>query len=210
MYFSRDTKPIVNYIIIALNIIGFLFELKFVGPILITNGADSQQLFQLGGMQTLAYNAGQHYRLWSSMFLHASLTHIVGNMASLIFVGNILEDLIGHWKYLLVYILSGLGSSYLSLLFLNPNTVSVGASGAIFGVIGCLLMVTIFRYSNWKNGVVSALIYTIVINMGVSIIDPSINLYAHLGGLLTGIFCGILILFYFMLSKIFNSIFHRY
>lgn len=208
MYFTRDTKPIVNYTIIGLNILVFLWELKMIGSSFLTNGADTQQLFQLGGMQTLAYNAGQHYRLWSSMFLHASVTHILGNMGSLIFVGNILEDLIGHVRYLLVYLLSGVGSAYLSLLFLNPNTVSVGASGAVFGVTGCLLIVTMFRYSNWKNGVVTALLYTIFINLGVSIIDPSINLYAHLGGLITGIFCGFLILFYFLIIKFINSFKH--
>lgn len=208
MYFTRDTKPIVNYTIIGLNILVFSWELKMIGPSFLTNGADTQQLFQLGGMQTLAYNAGQHYRLWSSMFLHASVTHILGNMGSLIFVGNILEDLIGHVRYLLVYLLSGVGSAYLSLLFLNPNTVSVGASGAVFGVTGCLLIVTMFRYSNWKNGVVTALLYTIFINLGVSIIDPSINLYAHLGGLITGIFCGFLILFYFLIIKFINSFKH--
>lgn len=208
MYFTRDTKPIVNYTIIGLNILVFLWELKMIGSSFLTNGADTQQLFQLGGMQTLTYNAGQHYRLWSSMFLHASVTHILGNMGSLIFVGNILEDLIGHVRYLLVYLLSGVGSAYLSLLFLNPNTVSVGASGAVFGVTGCLLIVTMFRYSNWKNGVVTALLYTIFINLGVSIIDPSINLYAHLGGLITGIFCGFLILFYFLIIKFINSFKH--
>ena len=208
MYLTRDTKPIVNYTIIGLNILVFLWELKMIGPSFLTNGADTQQLFQLGGMQTLAYNAGQHYRLWSSMFLHASVTHIVGNMSSLIFVGNVLEDLIGHVRYLLVYLLSGVGSAYLSLLFLNPNTVSVGASGAVFGIIGCLLIVTMFRYSNWKNGVVTALLYTILINLGVSVIDPSINLYAHLGGLITGIFCGFLILFYFLIVKLINSFKH--
>lgn len=208
MYFTRDTKPIVNYTIIGLNILVFLWELKMIGSSFLTNGADTQQLFQLGGMQTLAYNAGQHYRLWSSMFLHASVTHILGNMGSLIFVGNILEDLIGHVRYLLVYLLSGVGSAYLSLLFLNPNTVSVGASGAVFGVTGCLLIVTMFRYSNWKNGVVTALLYTIFINLGVSVIDPSINLYAHLGGLITGIFCGFLILFYFLIIKFINSFKH--
>ena len=208
MYFTRDTKPIVNYAIIGLNILVFLWELKMIGPSFLTNGADTQQLFQLGGMQTLAYNAGQHYRLWSSMFLHASVTHILGNMSSLIFVGNILEDLIGHVRYLLVYLLSGVGSAYLSLLFLNPNTVSVGASGAVFGIIGCLLIVTMFRYSNWKNGVVTALLYTIFINLGVSVIDPSINLYAHLGGLITGIFCGFVILFYFLIIKLINSFRH--
>lgn len=208
MYFTRDTKPIINYTIIGLNILVFSWELKMIGPSFLTNGADTQQLFQLGGMQTLAYNAGQHYRLWSSMFLHASVTHILGNMGSLIFVGNILEDLIGHVRYLLVYLLSGVGSAYLSLLFLNPNIVSVGASGAVFGVTGCLLIVTMFRYSNWKNGVVTALLYTIFINLGVSVIDPSINLYAHLGGLITGIFCGFLILFYFLIIKFINSFRH--
>ena len=208
MYFTRNTKPIVNYTIIGLNVLVFLWELKMIGPSFLTNGADTQQLFQLGGMQTLAYNAGQHYRLWSSMFLHASVTHILGNMSSLIFVGNILEDLIGHVRYLLVYLLSGVGSAYLSLLFLNPNTVSVGASGAVFGIIGCLLIVTMFRYSNWKNGVVTALLYTILINLGVSVIDPSINLYAHLGGLITGIFCGFVILFYFLIIKFINSFRH--
>ena len=208
MYFTRDTKPVVNYTIIGLNILVFLWELKMIGPSFLTNGADTQQLFQLGGMKTLAYNAGQHYRLWSSMFLHASVTHILGNMSSLIFVGNILEDLIGHVRYSLVYLLSGVGSAYLSLLFLNPNTVSVGASGAVFGVTGCLLIVTMFRYSNWKNGVVTALLYTILINLGVSVIDPSINLYAHLGGLITGIFCGFVILFYFLIIKFINSFRH--
>ena len=90
--------------------------------------------------QLLGVAHGDWWRLFTAMFLHASFFHIAVNMYSLYFVGSIMEQVIGRWRFLLLYLASGLAGSA-GALILSPLSLTVGASGAIFGILGALLII---------------------------------------------------------------------
>jgi membrane associated rhomboid family serine protease len=135
----RSTTPYVNYFIIALNIAIYLFESSL--------GTHSRQLFEMqfalvphniegwaAGVVPAAY---AFTPIFTSMFLHASWPHVLLNMWGLYIFGDNVEDRVGHFGYLLFYLASGLGAAFTHLLFnLNSQVPTVGASGAIAGIMG--------------------------------------------------------------------------
>jgi len=138
----------------------------------------------LGQVNANVWN-GEAWRLITAIFVHADILHIFGNMFFLLIFGLRAEDMFDVKEYLLIYFLSGLSGGLLTLALWPPNTVSVGASGAIFGVLGATL---IFARQSIRQSIVGALIYALfffVINLG-----PDVNYLAHLGGLATGLLIG--------------------
>ncbi len=123
----------------------------------------------------------QWYRLVTSPFLHASVEHIFLNMLTLAIVGPPVEAELGKLRFLGVYLASALGGSVCSYLVGPTNTVGVGASGAIFGVMGAYFVLA--RRNRWDTSTILALI---VINLVISFADPAIDWRAHVGGLITG------------------------
>jgi membrane associated rhomboid family serine protease len=137
----RYTTPYVNYFLLALNVLVFLFE--------VTLPADARQQFMFQfGMMPNHVTGFLHgipamnpvfaiVPVFTSMFLHASWMHLIFNMWALYIFGDNIEDYIGHFRYLLFYLLSGVGAAFLHIL-MNPHSdvPSVGASGAIAGVMG--------------------------------------------------------------------------
>jgi membrane associated rhomboid family serine protease len=137
----RYTTPYINYFLLALNIIVFLFT-WLSGP------REAQQIVNLYGMVPARTTAFLHgfqgsnsliafVPILTSMFLHASWMHVIFNMWFLYIFGDNIEDYLGHFRYLLFYLLTGFGAAFLHI-FMNPNSTipSVGASGAIAGVMG--------------------------------------------------------------------------
>jgi membrane associated rhomboid family serine protease len=125
---------------------------------------------------------GEWWRLFTSMFLHASWFHLLINMYSLYFVGSIMEQLIGRWRFLLLYLTSGLAGAAGALL-LSPLTPTVGASGAIFGVLGGLFVLE--RRGNIATG--GQIAGLIVINLVITFaFSSSISVGGHIGGLIGG------------------------
>ena len=128
---------------------------------------------------------GEYYRLLTGMFLHANIIHLLFNMYALYIIGSQLEGFLGRYKYLAVYLLSGLGGSVLSIFF--TNSFSVGASGAIFGLLGSLLYFG-YHYRVYLETVVkSQIIPLILINLFIGFSIPDIDNSAHIGGLIGGI-----------------------
>jgi len=133
---------------------------------------------------------GDWWRLFTAMFLHANFLHIAVNMYSLYFVGSILEQLIGRWRFLLLYLASGLAGSAGALVW-SPNLPTVGASGAIFGVLGALLVLE--RRGHLATG--GQIVALIVINLVITFAFSSyISVGGHVGGLIGGIVLMILLL----------------
>ena len=135
---------------------------------------------------------GQWWRLLTSTFLHGGLVHIVANMCGLLFVGVFLEPLLGKWKYLLVYLIAGISGSVPSVWW-HDATVSIGASGAIFGLYGfflaCLLL-KIFPPDFGKAFLTSTLVFVgFNLLMGLT---GGIDNAAHIGGLLSGFLLGLI------------------
>ncbi|HEX2597551.1 MAG TPA: rhomboid family intramembrane serine protease [Terriglobales bacterium] len=140
----RFSTPYVTYFIIALNILVWFYELMLGGQshraldrfIYQFGVVPSYDLAVLSGATELSRTAGI-LPIFTSMFLHGSWLHIIGNMWVLWIFGDNIEDYLGHFKYLLFYFASGLGAGLLHILFnLNSRLPSVGASGAIAGVMG--------------------------------------------------------------------------
>lgn len=144
----RFSTPVVNYFIIALNVIVFLFELSVEaqGPRalneLVAQFGVVPAHFQLVLAGSHRYSlAGVTLTIFTSMFMHASFMHIIGNMWVLWIFGDNVEDYLGHAPYLVFYLLCGVIASLTQVLFSLGSTVpSIGASGAIAGVMGAYFL----------------------------------------------------------------------
>jgi membrane associated rhomboid family serine protease len=135
------------------------------------------------GMQPIAIGlGGEWYRLLTSIFLHGSILHLLFNMYVLVALGPTLERVLGHLRFLVLFLLSGLGGAALSYALSSPMTVSVGASGAIFGLMGALVVAgRRLRYD------ITMVVALIAINLVIGFVFGSgIDWRAHVGGLATG------------------------
>lgn len=178
---SRKFMP--TYILIAANIIVYAYTSILSGNAFETSG----DVVFAYGQDNLAVLNGEVWRLFTAIFIHADIVHIFGNMFFLLIFGLRAEDMFDIKEYLLIYLLSGLAGGLLTLLFL-PDSLSVGASGAIFGVFGATV---IYIRRAIGQSIISALMYAfflLVINTGAKV-----NVAAHLGGLIAGLLIGYLL-----------------
>ena len=139
---------------------------------------------------------GEYYRFFTSLFLHFGFEHLMNNMVTLVLIGWNLESEIGKVKFLLIYILSGLGGNFLSAWYevlKDDYSISAGASGAIFGVLGALLYVTM--RNRGRIGEVSGrrLAFMIIISLYYGFTSSGVDNLAHIGGLVTGFAAGVLL-----------------
>ena len=169
-------KPIVTVAIIVICVVMFLIS---------GMGYDTGKLIMFGANSTRLVKNGELYRLFTYMFLHGGFLHIFMNMYSLYIVGTRVEDFFGKWKYLLIYLVSGICGGLLSI-GLNSNIISVGASGAIFGLFGALLYFG-NNYRGYVGAMVKSQILPIVIyNLVIGFFLPEIDMWGHVGGLIGG------------------------
>ena len=133
------------------------------------------------GLLPVAVEAGQYERLITAAFLHAGLLHLVSNMLALYIVGAPLERVLGSGRFAVVYLASALGGSLLALALSPPDVLGVGASGAVFGLFGALVVLR-KRVGADARGVG----VLIGINLIISFAVPNISWQAHIGGLVTG------------------------
>ncbi|KAM0838188.1 hypothetical protein ACQ4PT_061143 [Festuca glaucescens] len=158
-------------------------------------GPSAATLGKYGGLDRYkVVHGNQAWRLETSTWLHAGLIHLGANMISLIFVGVRLEQQFGFWKVGLVYLISGLGGSVLSVLFIR-NGVSVGASGALFGLLGAMLSELITNWTIYSNRIAAManLLIIAAINLAIGIL-PHVDNFAHIGGFVTGFLLGFVLL----------------
>ncbi|KAG5533764.1 hypothetical protein RHGRI_027821 [Rhododendron griersonianum] len=136
----------------------------------------------------------QSWRLISCIWLHAGIIHLVVNMLSLVFIGIRLEQQFGFVRIGFIYLLSGFGGSVLSTLFIR-NSISVGASGALFGLLGAMLSELITNWSIYSNKAAAlvTLVVIVVLNLGLGML-PGVDNFAHIGGFLTGFLLGFVLL----------------
>jgi membrane associated rhomboid family serine protease len=178
----------VTVALIAVNVAVALVEIASGANASFTNNSifENGSLFAGGYVsasgQPLGVAHGEWWRLFTAMFLHAGFFHLAVNMYSLYFVGSIMEQVIGRWRFLLLYLASGLAGSA-GALVLNPGTPTVGASGAIFGVLGGLFILERRRHIA-TGGQVAGLI---VLNLAITFVfSSSISVGGHVGGLIAG------------------------
>lgn len=185
---DRRNIPVITAILILVNIIMYLISAFKTGNIF---DIDTFTLYTLGAKYGPAVAAGQTWRLFTCMFLHANFLHILFNMYSLYFIGTQIEEIYGKSSYIIIYLFSGIGASYLSYKY-SYNTVSVGASGAIFGLLGALLIFILFKRDRIRKGALSNLLVVIVLNLYIGFTSSGIDNFAHIGGLVTGIILSLL------------------
>jgi membrane associated rhomboid family serine protease len=135
-------------------------------------------------MQGQLVAGGQWYRMLTSVFFHTAILHIGMNMWSLWVIGPALEQLLGRWRYLGLYLVSGLAGSALQLI-VAPDTWALGASGAIFGLLGALVVLQ--RKRGYQLGPILAIIF---VNLIATFAIPGISWEAHVGGLVAGALVG--------------------
>lgn len=153
-----------------------------ISKVLITEGAKYNTLII----------QGQYWRFITPIFLHVNALHLGLNMLNLLFLGIYLEKLAGHIRLLFIYLVSGVISTIASFYF-APHELSVGASGALFGLVGAYSLFILMhrRAMNWQG--IPAIVELIVIigfNLGLGLVIPNIDNYAHVGGLISGCFLG--------------------
>jgi rhomboid protease GluP len=177
---SQKFKP--TYILIAVNIAVYIYT-SVAGQNFLTT--DTSMLVQYGQVNDLVINFGYYYQLFTSLFVHADITHIVGNMLFLLIFGLRAEEMFSLPEYLAVYFVGGLTGNVLSLFLLSATTVSVGASGAIFAMFGASV---VYARRSVSQSIIGALIYAfflLFISAGVGV-----NIFAHIGGLAAGLVIG--------------------
>ena len=147
---------------------------------------DANVLAKFGANNILLVKNGEIYRLLTCAFLHVGLIHLVVNMYSLRVIGPSVESLIGKGKFVFIYLISAISASLMSLVFVDSNIVSVGASGAIFGLMGALLYFG-YHYRLYLNDAIKTqIIPVIVFNLIIGFMMPGIDNGAHIGGLIGG------------------------
>jgi membrane associated rhomboid family serine protease len=133
------------------------------------------------GMKPEAIAQGEWWRLFTSAFLHANFFHLLFNMYALYWLGPQLERSLGHMRFAALYVLSALGGSVASYWFSDLRTVSVGASGAIFGLITATIVI-----GREMRTDVSQLVVLLGLNVVIGFLQPGIDWRAHFGGAITG------------------------
>ena len=184
-------RPYVTYSLIALNLL--VFGAGLLWPLLGTGGgarsAGAGALTALGGLYGPRIAAGEWWRLITAAFLHTGLLHVGLNMAGLFVFGPPLERALGRLRFSGVYLASLLAGS-LGALALSPNALTVGASGAIFGLLGAIIAGQRATGVNpWSSGMIGLLVVNLVFTVAV----PGISVGGHLGGLAGGFVAGSLL-----------------
>jgi len=178
----------ITPIIAELNILIF-FCMVFAGLGLFS--FDTPDLLAWGADYRPAVSQGQWWRLITSMFLHGGILHLAANIYGLFLAGYFLEPVLGRTKFALVYLISGILAS-LSSLWWHPATVSVGASGAIFGLYGAFLALIIAKVYTKISG--KAFLPMVLVFIGYNVIvgfsNSGIDNAAHIGGLVSGFLIG--------------------
>jgi len=171
-------QPVVTWALVAVNVVVYLITVA-QGPGINNPGGS---LFAKWVLYGPAVANGDWWRLITAAFLHANILHIGLNMLALVWLGGPVERYLGHLQYLGLYLVSGLAGSA-GALIATPNGITVGASGAIFGILGALLII---EYQ--ATGNIAGQAFTlIVINLLFSFTVSGISVGGHIGGLIGGI-----------------------
>ena len=176
---SVKYKP--TYILIAINVAVYVYTSIVGGNWLNTNFNGIPPIYQW----SLEVFHGAYYQLFTSIFVHASIAHIGGNMLFLLIFGLRGEEMFSLPEYLGIYLVGGLAGNVVSLAF-GPNLLSVGASGAIFALFGAIV---VYNRRSVRQSILGALVYAFFLLL-ISGLGPGVNDLAHLGGLGFGLLIG--------------------
>lgn len=185
---SEKGNYLVTWTLIGINVIIYIIcAILSRNPIDI----DINVLNRLGAKNNELILNGEYYRLFTCMFLHGGLIHIASNMYSLYCVGYMVEKVYGKVKYLAIYLISGIISSVFSFLF--SDAISIGASGAIFGVLGAVFLFGFMLRDKIGKQLLINIVSVIVLNIFITMSVPNIDIFAHIGGFIGGVLISLIL-----------------
>lgn len=190
-WLKRKDFPHVSVALAGINVIVFLV-LTFQ-----ENTEHGLTLLEYGALDPKAVlYRGEWYRIVTCMFLHFDIEHLMNNMVMLVGAGMQLEHALGKVKYLLLYLLAGMGGSLLSLVIMHQSgeaAISAGASGAIFGIIGALLWVAIRNHGRFERLTTRGVLIMIGLSLYFGFTSTGIDNWGHIGGIVSGFVLSILL-----------------
>lgn len=176
----------VTLVLVLVNVAAYVWE--------VTSGIDfndNRSLLEHGALLgVLVLQYGEWWRVITGGFLHGGFAHIALNMFALYQLGNFVESLMGPWRMLAVYAIALVGGGY-AVAYFAPHDVTVGASGAIFGLFGALIAIGL-RMGKSGRALISQTLPTLAINLAFTFAIPFISKAGHLGGLASGFAAGLL------------------
>jgi rhomboid protease GluP len=199
----KRKAPVTKALLVIILVV-FAIEFLVGGPRNIGPGANiflddvnPQLLATFGAIVGGTLRNHQYWRLVTAMFLHASILHWAVNSWSLYQLGTLYEVLFGSRRFLLIYLATGLCASIASAIHIgHSNGASVGASGAVFGILGAFIFSIrrspIYRHQPWTRGLIMQLVFWIVVNIAIGASVAFIDNTAHLGGLISGLLLGLI------------------
>ena len=181
---KRGELPICTIILVIINIAVFIY-LEIIGD----TSSGSFMLRHGANFWPLVFEKKEYYRLLPCTFIHFGVSHIINNMLVLSYVGDNLERALGKVRFILLYFVSGVGSSYVSAFvgrMKGEASVSGGASGAIFGVVGAMLVIVIMNKGRYEDLSSSRLMIFIALSIYHGVSSAGIDNTAHVAGAIIG------------------------
>ncbi len=170
----KPKVPVVTYVLLGIIVTIFL----------IIQTTDQNLVILKYGLQRDLVKMGEVYRLITAAFIHVDITHIITNAYSLFITGKLVESYFGKKKFTIIYFFSAITASLLSICM--SESFSIGASGAIFGLLGSLLYFGFHYRVYFGNVLIRQIVPIIILNLGIGFIVPGIDNFAHIGGLIGG------------------------
>ena len=180
-------KPLVTYALLAVNGLVWL-AMEASG-----SSEDTQTLVDFGALFGPLIANGEYWRLFTAMFLHVGVMHLLFNAFGLFIFGRLVEQVFGHFRFIVIYVIAGLAGSVASFL-LNSIAVGAGASGAIFGVLGALAAFFLIRrdvLGEMGRQNLTGLMIIAAFNLFFGFVTPGIDNWAHMGGFVAGFLVGL-------------------
>ena len=185
---GADGRVVITWLLLSINVSVWLL-MQLVGG---GFTQDADLLLRFGAIFGPLIATGEYWRLLTAMFLHAGIIHLFFNCFGLFIFGRLVEGLYGQLRFTATYLLAGLSGGVLSYLF-NKTAIAVGASGAIFGILGALAAYFLVHRSalgEMGRRNLTGLVTVAAINLAIGLVIPGIDNWAHLGGLVGGFIMG--------------------
>ena len=180
-------SPVTIFLLALTTLVFIAMQVIYFG-----NATSNQAIFNTGGMYGayVSLFPSQLWRLVTPIFVHIGWEHFFFNALTLYFVGQIAEQILGHHKFLALYVLSGIVGNIFTLFF-TPNVIAAGASTSLFGVFAAIMVAGYFGRNPYLKELGRNYQALIIVNLIFNLFTPSIGIAGHIGGLVGGVLCAI-------------------
>lgn len=184
---NRRQQPFVTWALLLIIAVVFVFESMMPG-----GSTSVSTLIKMGAETNSLVQSGEWWRLIVPMFLHIGVAHILMNGVTLYIVGQILEPLIGHVRFFVIFILSGITGNLASFAFGSSNSISAGASTSLFGLFAAFLaLALVYRENHFLSELGKSFLALIIINLLLDFTMTGVDIWGHIGGAAGGFLLGI-------------------